>query len=426
MTTATKQETLAINGGPQVRITPWTPRHLFGEEEKQAVVALFEEAKEKGDIILGYNGSQEEAYCREFAQFLGGGFADGVNSGTNALYVAMRALELPPFSEVIVPAVTDPGGVMPVPLMNLIPVPADCAPSSYNIGAEQIAARLTEHTSAIIVAHIAGIPADMDPILELAATQNLPVIEDCSQAHGATYKGRPVGTFGKVAVFSTMFGKHHATGGQGGIVFTHDENLYWRIRRHADRGKPFGLEGANENIVAALNCNMDELHAAIGRVQLRKLPEIVRRRRETACRIEEECRKSLQTVRLLTAPPNSEPVYWFLLFHLDLGRLSVPKQAFVQALQAEGIPAGSGYWAVPSSFEWWKNRAVFGMSGLPWSSPLYKGNPEQEYPLPNIRATDACHFVVSLHEAWTDQDISDLLTALQKVENAYLIERREV
>ncbi|HXG23919.1 MAG TPA: hypothetical protein VNJ09_05135, partial [Chthonomonadales bacterium] len=151
----------------------------------------------------------------------------------------------------------------------------------------------------------------------------------------------------------------------------------------------------------------------------------VRRRRETARRIEEGCRRSLQTVRLLTASPNSEPVYWFLLFHLDLSRLSVPKQAFVQALQAEGIPAGSGYWAVPISFEWWKNRAVFGTSGLPWSSPLYKGNPDREYPLPNIRATDACHFVVSFHEAWTDQDISDLLTALQKVENAYLTERRE-
>jgi perosamine synthetase len=426
MVIAMGQESLAINGGPKVRTTPWTSRHLFGEEEKQAVAALFEKAMEKGDSWLGYNGPQEEAYCREFAEFLGGGFADGVNSGTNALYVALRALELPPYSEVIVPAVTDPGGIMPVPLANLIPVPADCVPGSYNIGVEQIAARLTERTCAIIVAHIAGIPADMDPILELAAAKDLPVIEDCAQAHGATYKGRLVGTFGKVAVFSTMFGKHHATGGQGGVVYTRDENLYWRIRRHADRGKPFGIEEANGNVVAALNCNMDELHATIGRVQLRKLPAIVQRRREIARHVDEGCRRSLQTVRLLTGLPGCEPVYWFLLFYVDLDRLDVPKHRFVQALQAEGIPAGEGYWAVPASFDWWKDRAVFGRSRLPWSSPLYRGNPDQDYPLPNIQATDATHFVVSFHEAWSNQDVLDLLTALQKVEKAYLKERGEV
>ena len=170
---------------------------------------------------------------------LGGGFADGVNSGTSAVYVALRALDPPAFGEVIVPPSTDAGGVMPVPLTNCIPVPADSAPGSFNTDAVRIEARLSERTSGIIVAHIGGIPADLDPILELARARDLPVIEDCAQAHGARYKGRPVGSLGDLAAFSTMFGKHHA---------------------------------------------------AIGRVQLAKLPRMLARRRRVAAVLEDGCR----------------------------------------------------------------------------------------------------------------------------------------
>ena len=118
---------LAINGGEKVRRTPLPARGLFGEEEKRAAVALFDKAIATGNAF-SYNGEEEEAYCKEFAEFLGGGYADGVNSGTSAIYVALRALDIEPFTEVIVPPVTDPGGVMPVPLANCIPVVADGAP----------------------------------------------------------------------------------------------------------------------------------------------------------------------------------------------------------------------------------------------------------------------------------------------------------
>lgn len=199
-THADRSKKLAVDGGAPLRTAPMPQRALFGQEEKDAVLALFEEAMCDGCSVLGYNGPQEENYCREFSEYMGGGFTDGVNSGTNAVYVALRALELEPFSEVIVPAVTDVGGISPVVLCNCIPVVADCAAGSYNIGAAEIEARLTEHTSAIIVAHIAGIPADMDPIMDLASRRGIPVLEDCAQAHGAAYKGRTVGTIGNIAV----------------------------------------------------------------------------------------------------------------------------------------------------------------------------------------------------------------------------------
>jgi len=409
---------LAIDGGEKACQTPWPARGLFGEEEKGAVMELFDRYAAEGKEI-GYNGPEEEAYCQAFAKFLGGGYADAVNSGTSAIYVALRALELPAFTEVICPPITDPGGVMPVPLCNLIPIAADAAPGSFNVGPEQIEARLNRRTSAIIVAHIAGIPADMEPIMQIARARNIPVIEDVAQAHGATYQGKMVGTFGDIGAFSTMSGKHHATGAQGGVVFTKSEELYWRARRYSDRGKPFGLTGTNGNVVCSLNLNLNDLSACIGLVQLKKLPRIVAARRRAARKLIEGCKKSLRTVRIVEGLPNSEPSFWFLLVQLDLDKLKVDKQTFVAALAAEGVPCGASYFHLFTEHDWFRNRAVFAGSGYPWTSPEYKGNPDREYPVPNVRKTDEYTFPMALHERVTAANIREILQALQKVEEAY-------
>ena len=119
-----------------MRTTPFPKRALFGEQERNAAVALFDQAVETGDAI-GYNGPEETAYEQEFSEWHGGGMADLVNSGTSALYVALGGLELAPAGEVVVPPITDPGGVMPVALHNLVPVPADASPGTFNAGADQ-------------------------------------------------------------------------------------------------------------------------------------------------------------------------------------------------------------------------------------------------------------------------------------------------
>jgi dTDP-4-amino-4,6-dideoxygalactose transaminase len=431
MNSSTKNQPLALNGGPKVRSTPLPTRHLFGIEEKEAVMHLFDEAIAKGSHLLGYNGPQEEAYGKEFAEMLGGGFADGVNSGTNAVYVALRALELEPYGEVIVSPISDPGGVMPVALCNLIPVSADSVTGSFNTSAEQIAARITPRTRAILVAHISGIPVDMDPVLELARKHHLPVIEDCAQCHGAKYKGRMLGSLGNISAFSTMFGKHHATGGQGGVVFTKDERLYWKVRQHADRGKPFGVTltggagagvgaaaSAGGNLLAALNCNMDEIHACIGRVQLRKLPEIVRQRRIFAQQVADGCR-GLKGVKLVGDPPDCEGSYWFFFFRFEASVYRVDKAGFVKALVAEGMPFDPTYLYIPTRQPWAMARHVFGdgKAGLPWTAA---GASHVPPPLPNIEATDASHFRICGHEGWGATEAADLVAALRKVERAYL------
>ncbi|MBN2308664.1 MAG: DegT/DnrJ/EryC1/StrS family aminotransferase, partial [Candidatus Hydrogenedentes bacterium] len=409
---------LAINGGKPVRTEPFPPRNLFTEEEKQAAAALFDKSIASGGAF-GYNGEEEEAYCREFAAFLGGGYADAVNSGTNAVYVALRALDLEPFTEVIVPCVTDMGGVMPVPLMNCIPVPADVAPGSYNMGPEQVEARITDRTSAIVVAHISGLPADMDPILEIAKAKGIPVVEDCAQAHGAKYKGRLVGTMGDVAAFSTMSGKHHATGAQGGVVFTKSEETYWKARRAADRGKPFNVEGSTGNVTCGLNCNLNELSAAIGRVQLRKLPAIVEGCRRAGMAVAERC-QGLKAVEVDTGVPGAESAFWFVVFRLDPAKVSVDIDTFVQALQAEGLPFAGHYTTPFTRHDWFRNRAVFGTSGYPWACPLYTGDPDREYPLPNFDAVDGTLFRIKVHENCGDLEAEQIAAALGKAEAAFL------
>lgn len=410
-------QTLAVDGGSPVRTAPWPQRRLFGEEEKQAAIELFDRSIASGEAF-GYNGPEEEAYGAEFAAYLGGGHADAVNSGTTAVYVALRALEIEPFSEIIVPPITDPGGVMPVPLMGCIPVPADTAPGSYNTDAARIAARLTPRTRAILVAHIAGIPCDMDPILDLARARNLPVVEDCAQAHGAVYRGRKVGTLGDIAAFSTMFGKHHATGGQGGVVFTRDAARYQKVRWMSDRGKPFGLPPGSGNAVAALNLNSDELACAIGRVQLRKLPGILARRRRFAADLARAC-QALQTVRVVEAPPDCENACWFLFFRLDAARLRVDKATFVAAVKAEGIPCEATYLHTPALADWCRQHRVFGDSGFPWTDPQYGGDPQAVYELPNALAADATHFRMGIHENCGAAEVADIAAAFAKVERAY-------
>lgn len=409
---------LAVDGGKPVRTEPFPQRGHVGIEEKAAVMALFDRAIATG-APPGYNGPEEAQYCAAFAATLGGGYADAVSSGTAGLYVALRALELEPFTEVIVGAVTDPGGMMPIPLLNLIPMVADTAPGSYNTGPEQVAALITPLTRAIVVPHIGGEPAEIEGIVAIAREHEIPVIEDCSQSHGARLRGRPVGTFGDIAVFSTMFGKHHCTGGQGGLVYTRNESLYHALRRAADRGKPFFLPEGTTNVMASLNFNLSELGATLGRVQLKKLPGFVQRRREIVAQLSE----GLQELACASIPeplPGAEPSYWFLRMRFHPKACRVDKLTYCQALSAEGLPVTPDYRAaLPHTMKWFTERRVFGHSGYPWSSPDYRGDPTRQFPCPNAMETIATHFNVSIHEGWGERELQDALAIFHKVDRVY-------
>lgn len=412
------QSKLALHGGSPVRTAAWPARHLFGEAEKAAAIQLFDESIASGNAF-GYNGQYEAAYCQAFAKWMGGGHADAVNSGTTAVYVAARSLNLPAGSQVIVPPISDPGGVMPVALLGLVPVPADSSPGSLNAGPSQIEARITPRTSAILVAHIAGHPCDMNAIMKLAAKHKLRVIEDCAQAHGATIQGKPVGSFGDVAAFSTMSGKHHATAGQGGVVFTKNEQTYWRARQAADRGKPFGIAEPQGNVIAGLNLNNNELACAVGLVQLEKLPAMIARRQAFASQIVQGVSK-LKAVQVSGLLPDTKSVYWFLPLNLDVSKITTDKDTFTAALAHEGVSVSHGYWHCPITQPWYTERQVFTGSEFPWSQNGVQDKRWTTADLPNALKTRDTLFVINMHENCGDQEASDVLAALAKVEVAYL------
>lgn len=403
---------LAINGGPQA--CPGLPaRFHFGKEEKAAADALFDKCIATGNAI-GYNGPEEAAFCKEFAEYLGGGYVDGVNAGTNAVYVALKSLQLPPFSEVIVGCVTDPGGMMPIVELNCIPVPADTAEGSFNAGAKEIEARITERTSAIVVAHISGEPANMPEIMKVAKKYNLPVVEDCAQAHMAIINGKKCGTFGTCGAFSLMFGKHMCVGGQGGAVFTNEEDQYWKIRRAADRGKPFNMDG-HTNVRAAINCNMDEFGAAIGRAQLKKLPQIIAKRQAFVEMLMRRGIGELETITIPKLPKGAEHTYWWWRLELNLEKMKVDKFTYCKALAAEGVPINPHYiGALPWKQEWFQNRE----KKHPWNNPLYKGK-VTPVKCPNAEeAINRC-FLLMVEESWGAKEADAFYKALAKLDKAF-------
>ena len=399
----------------KIRTEPWPARGHFGVEEKEAVNRLLDKAIETGNAP-GYNGPEETAYCEEFAEYMGGGFADGVNSGTTAVFVALKALDLKPFSEVIVGAVTDPGGIMPIVMNNCIPIVADSAPNSYNTSVAEIEKLITPLTSAIVVAHIGGDAADIENIAKLAKDRGLKLVEDCAQCHGAEINGKKLGSIGDVSAFSTMFGKHHCSGGQGGLVFTKDEDLYWSVRRNADRGKPMGLPAGSSNCIASLNFNIDEIGAAIGRVQLRKLPGIVDGRRAVVAKMTTELEKCASII-VPESLPGAKHSYWWWRLTVNTDAISCDKATFCAALSEEGLVINASYTgALPYKFDWFKNKRAFGESRHPWNSPSYTGDGDRDFVCPNAEAVMESDFNLVIHEAWGDQEIADAIAIIKKVE----------
>jgi dTDP-4-amino-4,6-dideoxygalactose transaminase len=244
------------------------------------------------------------------------------------------------------------------------------------------------------------------------------VVEDCAQAHGALYKGKPVGTFGAIAAFSTMFGKHHATGAQGGVVFTRDTLLFARARQVIDRGKPVGAPGAAGNVVASLNFNQDELSMAIGRVQLAKLPAALEVRRRFA-RLVGDGLKDVEGIALVGDTPETQGAYWFLCLQVDEARLSIGGPKFALALEVEGIGGVSaGYPFFPTDHSWYRDAIVFGTSGLPWS--LRQEKPKA-YDLPNAHAANQRIVRIDVHEQLGPGEARDLVAAVRKIAHHYAV-----
>lgn len=244
---------------------------LVDEEQKKAVLKVLE----SGSFILG---DEVENFEKEFSSFCHTKFGIGVNSGTSALHLALLSLDIGPGDEVITVPHTFFATMSSILYTGANVRFVDIDPETYNMDPGKLESAITKNTKAIIPVHLNGHPADMDPILEIAAKHDLSVVEDACQAHGAEYKGKQVGSMGRIACFSFYPSKNMTVCGDGGMIVTDDVKLSEKTRMLRN----YGQKKKYYHEILGYNYRLSEISAAIARIQLKKLPSWNERRRKNA------------------------------------------------------------------------------------------------------------------------------------------------
>jgi perosamine synthetase len=403
MSDSRQNEKLAIHGGEPVRRERMPPRLALGDEEVrmiQEVIAYYREQQ----VDPGYQGPFEKLYTDAFVSMMGGGYADAVATGTASLFVSLAALDLPKGSEVLVSPITDPGSMSAIILNGLRPRLCDSKPDSYNIGIEQIRERLGPNVSALLLVHAAGQAAEADKIVSLAHAHGVRVLEDCSQSHGAKIAGRPVGTFGDIAAFSTMYRKAHMTGPSGGVVYCRDLELFRKALAHSDRGKPRWREDFSDRdpstyLFPALNHHTDEISCAIGVASLGRLNTTILRRLSFVSDVVAGLAEHATICRPYAHSPADSPFFFPIV--VDTDRISCSKLEFAEAVRAEGIDLNPHYRFVVD--EW------------PWVQPYLADGFKTE----NARSIRDRSFCLYLNENYGEAEANDTVEAILKVEGHF-------
>jgi dTDP-4-amino-4,6-dideoxygalactose transaminase len=289
---------------------------LIGRDTRRAVNRVL-----RSRILT--QGHEVEAFEKEFATLVEERICVAVNSGTSALHIAFLALGVGIGDEVIVPSFTFAASANAIALTGATPVFVDIDINTYNIDAKLIQNCITSKTKAILVVHLYGLPAEMPTIMGIARSNNLFVVEDASQAHGASITGKPVGTFGDVAAFS-FYPTKNMTSGEGGMLVTNDKAIARLARLYRNQG----MEKRYQNEIVGFNLRMTEIHAAIGRTQLRHLKKWTSTRQENAFYL---------TSKLKTVITPFIPSEYSHVFHQYTIRIPKSRDFISESLSNEGI-----------------------------------------------------------------------------------------
>ena len=326
--------------------TKFSPWPSFTEEEANAV----------RDVILSnkvnyWTGQETRTFEKEFAAWSGTEYAVALANGTVALDLALKALGIGAGDEVIVTSRTFLASVSSIVNAGAVPVFADVDLDSQNFTAQTIKSVMTPRTKALICVHLAGWPCDMDPIMELANEHGLKVIEDCAQAHGARYKGRPVGSIGHIGAWSFCQDKIMTTGGEGGMVTTNDRQLWADMWAYKDHGKSWeavyerehapGFRWVHESF--GTNWRMLEAQAVIGRIQLRRMQDWQAARIKNATRIWETAQQ-LPALRVPVISSDDVHAAYKAYVFVRPERLKADwsRDRILNEIAAQGVPAFSG------------------------------------------------------------------------------------
>lgn len=401
---------LAIEGGPRVRSGPFPALpHRFGEEE----FAQVREALEQQTLFY-WHGRKCKDFCRAYARLYGVPYCHMVSSGTAALHCATAAVGIGPGDEVITTPMTDQGTVIAILAQGGVPIFADLDPHTYNLTADTIRERLTERTRAVIVVHLAGNPADLDPILELCREAEIPLIEDCAQAYMARYKGRLVGTLGDLGCFSLNDFKH-ISAGDGGMVLTRNDTYAERVRFFLDKGydrlgmvrRPTGF---------AMNYRPTELQGAVALAQLKRLPWICESRRQMGDLLSRQL-EGIPGIHPHHVDPSSECSYWFYMGRIDPTAFSVSRDEFLQAVAAEGVPVTPGYIGrLVYENPLFQDREAFPGKPYPWDGVYGRSDIRYDPGLcPVAEEIESTAWRCLVHEGWTVREVNDVAAAFRKV-----------
>jgi dTDP-4-amino-4,6-dideoxygalactose transaminase len=392
---------LALEGGAPLRTAPWAPWPAFEADEVEAAAAVLRSGK-----INYWTGEHGQAFEREYAEYVGRKHAVVLANGTLALELALVALGVGEGDEVVVPSRTFVATASCVVARGGRPVCAEVDRESGNLTAETIRAALTPKTKAVIPVHLAGWPCAMDEIMALARERGIKVIEDCAQAHGARYQGKPVGSFGDVAAFSFCQDKVMTTGGEGGMLLLDDEAQWKRAWAYKDHGKDYDLTtGSRKGFTVQLvhtafgsNWRLTEMQSALGRVLLKKLDARVVQRRKNAAALDAALTPiaALRTVRPATGTESS---YYKHYAYVRPDRLAQgwTRERVLAAINAEGIPCSSG-----SASEIYLEEAF--PDG--WTPP-------HRYPI--ARELGETSLMFQVHSTLTEADMRDAGAAVAKV-----------
>ena len=398
-------EPLAINGGPKAKRTPFPVRKRHGELEKKYLNEVID-----SDVLFFFIGTKVHEFQKGFAAMYGRKHCIACSSGTAAVHIALATLELSPGTEVITSAITDMGSLTGLLYQGLVPVFADIEPETLNMDPVSVRRCITEKTRAILVVHHSGLAANMDALLALGREFNLPIVEDCAQAYGTTWKGKRAGSMAPISAFSLNHFKHISCG-SGGMVLTDDDRLRYLASLFLD--KCYQREEKIRNpFFLAPNYQMTELQGAVALAQLERVESITTRRNQLGTWLNELLAEA-PGIMPQRVPPGCFHSYFLYLFKLDLPALRCTAKEFAAALSAEGVPneahlitGGRPVYL----YDIFHKRSAFPGSTMPFGDRLYRRG---DCPV----AEDAFNrwITMNLYEHYTDRDIEEIAFGIGKV-----------
>ena len=388
-------EKLGIDGGPVTIAEPMPGWPQFCPEAIQGVIKPLLEGTpnywtgRNGKLKGGKVGSYGMEYEEKFARWEGSKFAISSANGTAALHIALGGFGIGAGDEVIVPSYTFIATAMCVPQAGAIPVFCDVEPENHCIDADKIESLITKRTRAIIPVHLYGCVADMDKIMKIAKKHKLIVIEDCAEAHGATYKGKMVGTIGHAGCFSFCQSKHWTTGGEGGMTVTNDENAAWIMRSFRDHGYDVEKRMSLLELEAHLpyihrrlgwNYRMTEMQSCIGLAELARFNKWNKPRRVRNVKLLVRELKGVPQIRNCQyESKEKKPCFFVFPIILDMEKLTCDIGQFVAALGAEGVPCGPVFWPQCYKEDVFRLNVGQGRFDFPFNSEEYTDPKQASY-----------------------------------------------